>query len=568
MAKKAVITILGLVGHMKKEYVIQNGEIQTKFVIKKEEDKAKYYLGPRLKGKYTLTKERYINMLPVICEIFSDEQIIPIYTEKAKTIQQDVLVYEKCQTDMLNNTDGYIEDEKAFQAIFARINSILKKYDKVIVDITHGFRHLPILMTINLIVENIQHVGKIEHLLFAKENEPYKEYEIIDLKEYLDISNIALVIRSFLSTFKVPDLQIDYVLYDLLKDFSIHLTSNQFREIFENDIPSLQEEINLVKNDKLYFLKELLEEIEKLLLDIKSIQNAEDYEKFIYFSKLFVEKDYLLHSSTYLIEGITHYLNKVFDKQKLSTFDAKVYGEQQKLISLLRLNYSKKDFNFPHPYFVDINIEVFNELNTLRENIAEIRHNLAHINISKTYGELKRDIVKYIKELQKIIEEKKFYNLETEEVKKIYTVKYILEQYASQGKKFVTNDSVPKLETLMRKYQEKTLENMTGIDLVGMKQFLQKNSEEINRLFKYKDDRQLLLPRETARGFDIIRNKILRSMGKGSDIVRGEEKIMPNGEVRVVKSLKKRKPLIKQSEENEKLLKKGASVLADKFNKR
>ena len=153
-----VITVLGLVAHTK-----------GKDVVKEEQDKAVYRFGPRLQDFASkLPKDkRYINTLPLLCDVFGSKNIIPVYTDESKKTQIDVLRYEGIEGVEFAPV-GYIADEKDFTAVFQTINNLLDENEKIIIDITHGFRHLPILMTISMIIENIKDINKIEHILLPK----------------------------------------------------------------------------------------------------------------------------------------------------------------------------------------------------------------------------------------------------------------------------------------------------------------------------------------------------------------------------------------------------------------
>lgn len=235
-----VLTVLGLVGSTKKKCVIENGKVIETFVPKSDDDKALYHFGPRLKHFYALPDgKRYINTLPLLCNIFSPERIVPVYTDKSKRIQEEVLKVEEIE-DLHFSKEGVIEDERDFTTLFATLNRLLAEYNRVIVDITHGFRHLPVLMTIAMIMENIQNINKIEHIFFAKEIVPGQEYEIIDLKEYLDIANVSIVLSGFNRNYTLAHhircLDSDYQrLIDLLSEFSEHILANSIVTLIDSD---------------------------------------------------------------------------------------------------------------------------------------------------------------------------------------------------------------------------------------------------------------------------------------------------------------------------------------------
>ena len=163
-SEKAVITILGMVGgsdiHQKAVYYFED----------KKEDKKEYF-----------------NTLPLLIDTYSNEyKIVPFYTKEAKSVNEKVL--EKSNLEFKDFDKKYfIEDDKDFIKLFNIINSAVDEYSELIIDVSHGFRHFPILMIVDLIIQNFKDTSKIKKILFAKEITQFKEYEIIDLKEYLDL---------------------------------------------------------------------------------------------------------------------------------------------------------------------------------------------------------------------------------------------------------------------------------------------------------------------------------------------------------------------------------------------
>ena len=137
--KKAIITILGMIG-----------------LPREGQEKAEYYLSDSLKVDFSLKKDRYTNMLPVLVDNFRDSYgaIESIYTVDAKKTQSEVLVYENLDFKLedsgfyISNIEG--ESEAQYSFFLEKYNEVIEKYDRVIIDVSHGFRHLPILATVNL----------------------------------------------------------------------------------------------------------------------------------------------------------------------------------------------------------------------------------------------------------------------------------------------------------------------------------------------------------------------------------------------------------------------------------
>ena len=189
MPKKALITILGTSGDLTK-------------------NKADY----KINGKNT----KFYNTLALLIQEYSPEyEIIVFYTYTAKKTNAEILNHHK-QNDpqfSLFDIDGlfkkgvYIKDENDFSQIFSQINQTISNeaYNKIIIDITHGFRHLPVLATIDMVIQNFSNPNKIEKILFAKEVEKLTKYEILDLKEYLDLANISFIMTSFNDNYTITN---------------------------------------------------------------------------------------------------------------------------------------------------------------------------------------------------------------------------------------------------------------------------------------------------------------------------------------------------------------------------
>lgn len=109
---------------------------------------AMYSYSKDLSKRYTLKKDSYINMFPLLLENFSE--VIAIYTNEARKKQKEVL--KELNLTYKFNSKFHIVDENDFDMAFKVINEAVDKVDdEFIVDLSHGFRHLPILAIISLL---------------------------------------------------------------------------------------------------------------------------------------------------------------------------------------------------------------------------------------------------------------------------------------------------------------------------------------------------------------------------------------------------------------------------------
>jgi len=408
--KKAVITILGLIGHTKKEQYIENNEIRDRFVDKEDRDKAKYTLSQELSSSISLEEKNYINMLTLLAEN-SEEILIAVGTSKAISIQKEAIDFIKTEKDI-----SYIEieDESEYASILKVIDNTISKYDEVIFDVSHGFRHLPILATVALIVKNIKDANKIQHILFAKEINPYTEYKIIDLKEYLDLASLSFVLANFKDNYTTSNhIKINnknYIkLIESMNYFSANLMALSLEHLLVNSTPNLISEIDNILEDEMTILEQELVDLKTHLKNNFS-KKSHRYETYYYLAKDLKEKGYLVQALSLLFESVGFYiktsfskfsveLKKLIDKEENSIKNGK--SDYYKLTNACRsyMLYSKdKDANACHSqekkntdyklkdYRKIIYSQVENKCDFRKfcKEIGDRRNNLLHSNSGET----------------------------------------------------------------------------------------------------------------------------------------------------------------------------------------
>jgi len=321
MMKKAVITILGLAG----------GKVEKKdekMIATNFQDKQKYYFE---KNNTNDIQEEYTNTLPLLMDKYKEPHytIIPIFTKEAKLLQTKLLKENENKSDTnFFNDDYLINDDNDFEAILNTINSALSitKYDKFIIDLTHGFRHLPILATISLIMKNISYPKKIEHIWFAQEKiKPEKkegdkpkvqgEYHVIDLKDYLDLANLSYMLSMFNQNYTISNQMTfskdEYTkLSKELKTFSEHFLANSLKPLIEGTVSkNIIEKLTTLKEDEK--VNNFSDDIDKIIGHIKSIQQLKDekneWMKLYTLSKIMCDGGYMLNAITLLFEAIGFY---------------------------------------------------------------------------------------------------------------------------------------------------------------------------------------------------------------------------------------------------------------------
>ena len=417
--KKAVITILGTIGGN------FNKEIK-KYEVKENFSKSVYH-----SKEILLKKEDYTNVFPLLIDTFSSEyEIVPIFTKESKDVQEQVLekLEDKKKWTRVFENGVLIKDENNFNEVFQIIDKKLNEYKEVIIDVTHGFRHLPLLMLIDVLVQNIKYPGKVEKILFAKEEIKNKKYEIINLKEYLDLANITYALSTFTKNYTISSTITTSIneyneFLKELNDFSSHILANSLKELKNKSEKLIKqiEDINKEKKEYEIFVifNNYLEEIKNHMEEILKFSNEkEDYKRLYYFSKNMYEKGYLLNAVTLLSEANGMYIaEKIFSKDKeikkyideyKSSKKYKAYELANNSKNIVKHNKEYKGYflNNKNPLIKD---KITNKLKnkSYDEKFVEfiwevdnLRNNLAHGNSSKSIADVSDKIKQYLNDFK------------------------------------------------------------------------------------------------------------------------------------------------------------------------
>jgi len=391
ITNKAIITILGKAGELDNH------------------TKAKYYF----EWKKEVQKE-YFNTFPLLIENFSKRyEIVPIYTKDAQNANIKVLKKENLEFNSFNS-NCLIHDDKDFKNIFKIINETIASYEEVIVDVSHGFRHLPILMIVDLIIQNFQDTQKIKKILFAKEIQAFKEYEIIDLKEYLELANISFVLTTFEKNYTVAS-HIKSVKYSkLLKelnDFSNDLMALNIGNLLKTS-KELIEELDKIDDISIKTQAETLKLVIQQLTDFK---NKKRYLVYYQLSKNLFEKEYMLLSLALLYESIRMYIKSYIKNKHLDlvedielqlNYDLYKIGSFFKNLSWKNYsqfqNQNKTNLNIIESDYIKLANSYPKHLNQLYSDIDKKRNNLAHANSNGKFEDIKKSIKELIINYEKL----------------------------------------------------------------------------------------------------------------------------------------------------------------------
>ena len=287
--------------------------ILGKGYVKEVEERPIYEYDEKLKNSYSLKKQRYTNMLPLLIDNFGVQNIVPIFTEDARDDQIKVLEKEfKTSHIEIFNNKNFIRGDTDFYEIRRIIKEATNEDNEYIIDLTYGFRHIPILATISLISQSLSDTNKIKHIFFAKEIINQKEYEIIDLKEYLELANMSYMLEtfdknytvSFVAAFENEDFE---NLRGELTKFSNDILANSLKALENRFDVVLQYIENIKKNEQIFTFRTSLDKIKEHIENLKQISTKIDYQKLYEMAKVLNKKGYLLNAITLLFEGIGYY---------------------------------------------------------------------------------------------------------------------------------------------------------------------------------------------------------------------------------------------------------------------
>ena len=320
--KKAVITILGLAGGN----IVKDNDSKLKAINYKS--KHNYYFDEKN------SLPMYSNTLPLLIDKYANRyEIIPLFTKEAKLVQSKILSENENEKELSIFNDKYlIKDENDFESLLALITQTMDNYDRIIIDITHGFRHMPILVTINLIMENIKDIQKVEHIWFAKEivkagKDIVGKYHLIDLKNYLDLASLSFIIKNFKDNYTIASsIKISGTRYKELithlNQFSKDIMALSVNNLFYNTYPALDKVLSEMKDDDL--LKKDLNELQEAL-KIFEYHEHKRYKLYFTLAEELKEKGYLLQSVALIAEAKGYYVKS---SMKSTSYRVRDYFEE------------------------------------------------------------------------------------------------------------------------------------------------------------------------------------------------------------------------------------------------
>lgn len=351
----------------------------------------------------------YHNATHFLLENYPDEKFYFLGTKTAIDFQKKLLNCPEDKVTFLPIQDNSLDD--IFEKVYKLISKA--KEEEVILDITHGFRHQPISAIFSATLHRFLNKSKLK-IIFAKQIKEHKEYEYILLNEYIDITQLSLMLTGFIRT-------LNFVDSGKIEGFETVAFSNFSKALLSNDFLTLQSsQKNLLsmverakKDTRFDHLKELFEEIEETLSVFQDFGIQPIYKQYLIVANLMADKNYILLSLTYLFESIRFYCSDSFkDKgfvcQREKKKD-KMYNINQEVITFITqsslIDYRKNCYDINFKTLYEANKKLFLKITNEYKTLRTLRNNLTHVNSEKHSPDIQTKLEKQLKTIGKIIED-------------------------------------------------------------------------------------------------------------------------------------------------------------------
>jgi len=250
----------------------------------------------------------FSNSLDMLLQNYPNQEGYFIGTKIAIEFQKQLLKFKKQKHHFIEVEDDSLDD------IFEKILELLQKENgETILDITHGFRHQPIMAIFASTLSQFLERKNLK-IIFAKEVEMFKEYTYIYLDEYIEITQISLLLTGFIRTLNfIPVENMKLLNNKLFEDFSKSLLSNDMIGVEKHYLLLKDELRRLEKNEEFKHIENLLIKVKDELRPLDMLAFFEPYQKYILLSKITVEKNYIIVGYAYIFESLREYCSYKFE---------------------------------------------------------------------------------------------------------------------------------------------------------------------------------------------------------------------------------------------------------------
>jgi len=339
----------------------------------------------------------FCNSLDMLLSHYSNEEGYFIGTQVAIDFQKQLLQFDEKRHHFIPVEDDSLDD------IFEKILELLKEEQgETILDITHGFRHQPIMAifasTLSQFLER-----KDLKIIYAKEKERFKSYQYIYLNEYIEITQISLLLTGFIRTLNfIPVKNMRFLNNEIFENFSKSLLSNDINGV-EKNYKLLQEELTSLRtNEELKHISNLVEKVENELRPLAMFEPLSSFQKYIFLSKMMVEKNYLVVSLAYIFESLREYCSYRFEDVCVDIEFKDDYQRNDNVMKTIG-NFRKENMILNrYSGLYHANKAEFKKVNKLYNKLRKRRNALAHINKNSRFEDIKKDLKEMIVKIEEL----------------------------------------------------------------------------------------------------------------------------------------------------------------------
>lgn len=377
MAKKTVISVLGTAGRDLKSKEPVHVHYQCDILGKESGE--------------------FHNSTDVVLQHYEGEFYF-IGTRFAIDFQKKLLDFSGKECHFIEVSDNSLDD------IFEKIIELLSKHDDVVLDVTHGFRHQPIMAifasTLSQFLER-----KSLQIIYAKVIDN-QHYEYIYLNDYIDITQITMLLSGFIRTLNfIPIKDIQFLDHEIFENFSKALLSNDLRGV-EGHYLQLSKELDSLKSNKaLSHIGSLIKRLEDEISMLDDLKHIQKHERYLLLAKMTTRKNYLIVALTYIFESLRTYSDISF---KAVTKDIRYkdqYERKQDIMNAIThapfaLD-SNKIYNQDENFY-NRHKERLKRVEVTYLKIRKLRNQLAHINETKDFDDIKKMVEDMVSEVEEI----------------------------------------------------------------------------------------------------------------------------------------------------------------------
>lgn len=348
--------------------------------------------------------QSYQNATQFLLQNF-DDRFVFIGTACAITFQKALLA-----SDLEGKDVTFTEvSENDLDEIFEEIYAFLEDQDNIILDVTHGFRHQPIMAifasTLSQFLER-----KALRIIFAKEEERFKKYKYVYLDDYIEITQISLLLSGFIRTLNfIPIKQMRLLNNHIFENFSKSLLSNDLKGVEKNYLLLNKELHRLLAEDELHHLHKLIYKIKEELTPFEAFdKTTKTYEKYLSLSKITIDKNYIVVSLAYVFESFREYCTEKFRPLLTGLKIRPGYRTNTAVMDTIgnfHRNGKKNLLQEKYPELYLKNKAKFERVHIIYREVQMLRNDLAHINLTKNFEDTRQMLNNIIFKIETIYKE-------------------------------------------------------------------------------------------------------------------------------------------------------------------